>query len=648
MNLLAHGLVGFQVQASALLPAHLLFQGDTWLECVDAFTTSYKVASIEVALAAMLLLGIFFSAALLFLVPISAIPLNSRTLNPAYVSPSHFDSTNPIPNLNPDTLRVVCSSTRAGLNLTAVAEDCSTILNVILRLDGPFENRAFSQQHYMNSMGHWVPARWDFGQCSVYAYLALSASADLFTFFEVALTANKILSDCVMNHKKGQGGFMSIGSPEKSFYVGVQGHLPSSNDHAINDTDISAVPDLEVSKRRMDAKRTIRSPTGLQWRIVDSRGKSVPLENAISPSNPAGNPKAMINYDIECFPIGSRLPSANGDDCKFIINSIILGMRDPFRVQTWGYTDAVDINLSLPENRWIFKNCLMRVKNIDEKQVDSFRPVDVAEAAQAIVQTCIVGTKEALGGTAEIGQLKFPRTFYVVVSGTERRSVESQGNDSTLSLPSNKSRTLESRASLTSPEGNPLSLIPTEGLKAGKRWPVNCFDPAASSKLKHAVTSDCTFIIDEIILRLANPMKEQNFGYTDADDINLTDPENSQWIHGQCVVYIRGLDGDATLRDRFRFVDVALTAHRILEDCVQDAKYAIGGIADVGTREDRFYVGVAGMDSAVLRNGTILELPSSAIPASPSRNRTESIPPNNNIGADSANLEKRATMMRVH
>ena len=500
----------------------------------------------------------------------------------------------------------------------------------------------------MNSMGQWVPARWDFGQCSVYANSAPSASVDLFTFFEVALTANKILSGCVMNHKKGQGGFMPIGSLEKSFYVAVQGHLLGSNDHAINDTDISAVPDPEVSKRRLYAKRTIHSPTDLQWRIVDSRGLLVPLENALSPSNPTENSKAMINYEIECFPMESSLPNANGDDCQFIINSIILGMKDPFRVQTWGYTDAVDINLSLPENRWIFKNCLMRVRNIDEKQVDSFRPVDVAEAAQTIVQTCVVGTKYPLGGTADVGQLGFPRSFYVVVSGTDRRSGESRGNDSTLSLPSDGSRTLERRASRISPEGNPLSLIPTEGLKAGRRWPVNCFDPTSSHKLKHAIPSDCTFIIDEIILRLPNPMKEQNFGYTDADDINLTDPESGQWIHGQCLVYIRGLDAGPTLRDRFRFVDVALTAHRIMADCVQDAKYALGGIADVGTKEDRFYVGVAGMDSAVLGNGTILELPSSAIPASPSRNRTESIPPNDYIGADSVDLDKRATMMRVH
>ena len=443
---------------------------------------------------------------------------------------------------------------------------------------------------------------------------------------------------------------MRIGSREQSFYVNLKGQLSDNNVDVINETDILALPDFEVTKQIVDAKQRFHNPTELQPRSLNASVAFVSSNEALSRSSSSGNVKAETEHEIDCFPRDARLPNANIDDCKFIIDYIILAMKDPFQARTWGFTDAADINLSLPQYRWIFKDCIMRVRNLDDTEVDTFSPVDVAKVAQGIVQKCIVDTKERLGGNADVGQLEFPRRFYVVVSGTARISGESLGNGSLLSLPLDGSPTVESRASSVSPKEDPLSLISTEELEAGNTYPVSCFDPSKRPRLKDAVASDCKFIMNEIILRLPNPMTVQSFGWTDAEDINLANKENGQWIYGQCVVFIKSFDGMVG-RDRFRFVDVAVTAHRIIEHCIEEAKYAIGGISDIGTIADKFYVGVAGMAPSDLGNGTLLELISGTELLSPSRkmlgwssrNSTVSTPSYDEGSTGSIDLIKRSS-----
>ena len=375
-----------------------------------------------------------------------------------------------------------------------------------------------------------------------------------------------------------------------------------------------------------------------QRRKLDASGALISLDRALSSSNSTEDRMTKIDHEIDCFPPGSRLPDANADDCGFIINSIIPGMKDPLRVQTWGFTDEEEINLSLPEYRWTFKSCFIRVKNIDETQVDRFRPVDVAELAQRVVRKCIVETKERLGGNADIGHLSVPLSFYVVASGSKWTGGQSSRNDTVLALPSEGFRTLESRASLNSPGGNTISSVLAEGLKAGERYPVHCFDPTLPHRVKPTIASDCAIIINEIILRLPNPMFEQTFGFTEAEDIDLSIPENNHWVYGQCAVFIRNFNMSS--RDLFRFVDVASAAHRITEQCVEGSKYAIGGTADVGTIEDNFYVGVGGVTPANGENDNVLVLASDTAAASPNTTPTSSL---NQSTTESADLDKRSS-----
>ena len=161
-----------------------------------------------------------------------------------------------------------------------------------------------------------------------------------------------------------------------------------------------------------------------------------------------------------------------------------------------------------------------------------------------------------------------------------------------------------------------------------------------------AVASDCEVITNDIILRLPDPMIERTFGYTDAVDINLSIKGNGIWLYGQCVVFIRN-PVMRTSRDRFRFVDVAYTAQRITQQCVEGTKLAIGGSADIGTIEDNFYVAVGGVTNPGLKNSTFLGLVSntevsslsSKLSASTLRNRTKSTPSQDSSRTKFADLE---------
>lgn len=377
--------------------------------------------------------------------------------------------------------------------------------------------------------------------------------------------------------------------------------------NGINDPDILALPALEFSKQTLDASVVIRGVTGPQRRKSESNLELISPNEALPLSNSVGIP-----HDIDCFPRGSDLEDAVAEDCRLIIDNTILGMDDPFRTRSWGFNDDSEINLSLPEYQWIFQGCYIRVNNIDHGKVDKFSPVEVAEMAQYIVQKCVVEAKEPLGGNGDIGHLRFPGRFYVVVAGTRTKSGQNLGESTVLSLPPNRPHTIESRASVNLLPGHDLSSTVTERLEAGETYPVHCFDPSYVHRLKPTVAADCRIIINDIILAFPDPMRERSFGYTDAEDVNLSKRGNDRWVFGQCVVLLRNVD--ETSRDLFRYVDIANTAQRIMDKCVEGTKYVLGGTSDIGIIEDNFFVvlggvtGVSGGRQIESGNGTTLVL----------------------------------------
>lgn len=571
--------------------------------------------------APMLLLGVFLNAVLLCVVPISAIPLKPRILKLAAVSyidrsPSQIDLTSPSLNSQPPVHKIECLENKPGFNLAIITEDCISLFkDLSLRNDEAGQKRSSSRHDSTHPNGHTVSARWAFGHCTISTRYSLVTPLDQYTFFDVPLMANKILSKCVTSDRKGQGGFVSAGSNEESFFVGLQGQLAYMNVKGTDDPEDPAPLDLELSKRAFEAKVANRDLTGLQRRTTDSSGTLMLLNQATSLSNSTRDLQTKVDHELRCFSVGSRLQYAVADDCRFIINHIILGMKDPFRIQTWGFTDDVDIDLSLSEYEWVYEHCYIRVSNGDETQVDRFRPIDVAEQALRLVETCIVDVKAPLGGYADVGRLRFADSFYVVVAGTSKPpSAQSKRSSNVLSLPFDRPRALEGRAYPNSVQESAISRMISGGLEDDEARPVRCFDPSFVPILQPTSVADCNFIVDEIISRLPNVMREQSFGYTSAEDVNLSIKKNGQWIHDQCVIFVGTADKKG--RDHFRYVDVAVQTKRLIEQCVEVSKYARGGTAPVGRLEDTFFVTVGGL-GPYRGNGTSLVLPSDAPASSP-------------------------------
>lgn len=140
------------------------------------------------------------------------------------------------------------------------------------------------------------------------------------------------------------------------------------------------------------------------------------------------------------------------------------------------------------------------------------------------------------------------------------------------------------------------------------RYAVQCFNPY-STKLDTAIVKDCEVIIDHVILRYPNPMTPQTFGYTKSVDFDLALPQNNKWMFGKCGIFLRNMDKTRT--DTFRLADVAVAAHRIINKCVIESKYKVGGSVDVGTTEESFYVCVGGIPGSNVANETFVALASS-------------------------------------
>ena len=153
------------------------------------------------------------------------------------------------------------------------------------------------------------------------------------------------------------------------------------------------------------------------------------------------------------------------------------------------------------------------------------------------------------------------------------------------------------------------SLLPdrTADLSAPPTYPVTCFNPY-STRLGLANAEDCDLTINEMILRMPNPMAYQSWGYSDDVDIDLRVYENEKWVLGRCVIFVRNQVKRRV--DRFRVVDVASTASRIVRQCIVEMRYPIGGTANIGSRPNNFYVGVGGLIESGLANSTRLILPS--------------------------------------
>ncbi len=200
------------------------------------------------------------------------------------------------------------------------------------------------------------------------------------------------------------------------------------------------VPDLKLFRRagfrgrRLSTKPQRSSLPVLDHNDVSERSLST-LSRILLPTNPAARVSTSPVYPVECFE--RRIPKLSptmADDCQVIIDHVILRYPNPMMPQTFGYSDSVDIDLRKPENqRWIFGQCSIFVRGLDQTLDDTFRMVDVASTASRITKTCVTEVKYPNGGAAGIGSTE--ENYYVAVGGAP---VAHMSNETVLSLPSGK------------------------------------------------------------------------------------------------------------------------------------------------------------------------------------------------------------------
>ena len=365
-------------------------------------------------------------------------------------------------------------------------------------------------------------------------------------------------------------------------------------------------------------------------------------------------------YPTTCFPPpshGSRRPASEITDiltdCYWIINKVLL-REDSLLFQDliFNYNFFTDQAGNRYLSQWQRGRCAINVGCVGKGEEQTLQLFNVVLAANKILRECVEDKRIPGGGTTAIGSPSssfhvgvvgrkvndaahelnnsFPSNLHVFGQDIQRSLLHTNPNaessikgygttDATISLPPNVSR--EKRASNPQHESSlstgTQSLAQSgaasnsnrglsstnlsKRLDAPPDYPVHCFNPY-SVKLKVAAVEDCQFVINHIILEYPNPMHLQTFGYSPSADIDLSLPQNEKWVFGHCVMFVRNTNKSRT--DTFRMVDVALTAHRIMTQCVVGVKYPVGGTADVGPVGDNFYVGVGGLSSTDATNNT--------------------------------------------
>jgi hypothetical protein len=496
-----------------------------------------------------------------------------------------------------------CYSPRSAfwLDPVLVLRDCYFIINEVLsRLPDLPQEIPFHDYRYQNRAGHWRSSRWRHGHCIITVGNADDSEETSLQLLNVALAANKVIKECLLERRIAQGGVVKIGNADMHFFVGILGCYPPNSLNSSSGLDSRSLPLATSLSSAQDSSIT-------QLNVTDLQG-------------PTAHP-------VACFP--PRAPAHSGPyphpdvvlaDCSYILNEIILKISYVFELLTFTFFEYRDPQGYRHQSRWAYGMCVISVSSMKARGSQSLGLLEVALTANKILADCIRDDKRIEGGTSPVGPSG--TEYYVGVVGytpedpPPRYRGDAADNSRAPLLPNvevsgqqqDSPSTSEIRSLRTSSGSLPSLNTLNSNTRAPSQYPVLCFNPY-STRLARAVVEDCEVIINEIILRYPNPMMPQTFGYTTNVDIDLSLPENQKWHYGHCAMFVRNLNQMRT--DKFRIVDVAVTAHRIMKECVIDTKYEIGGTADVGTTEGDFYVCVGGIPEANAVNETLLSLPSS-------------------------------------
>ena len=410
----------------------------------------------------MVFFDIWVPIFLILTVPASlGYPFNTRSHRQALASPTLISQSNPkyqgtgYPVYSTVCLPVPWPGRQVKpSDIPNILSDCSWIINkdLLQQHDLLFQNLVFRYNDFEDRSGKRYPSLWQHGQCSILITNGGRYTVEVLQLFNIVLSANKILKECIEDKQIPQGGSIPIGAiglSDMGFRVMVIGSSdieavnapnlsllsnlnPSGRDikrsllHTTSDTEPSigdsaanqptiSPPDVGMEKRASDSHHRSSLSTSTQSLKPGGAGRTL---NLIAPlANLSRSVKAPPDHPVDCFnPYSVKLQNADKEDCDFIINEIILRYPNPMSEQTFGYGPSADFDLSLPENqKWIYGSCVIFVRNSVGTRRDTFRLVDVALAAHRIVKECIVGARYPIGGTADVGPVA--NNFYVGVGG---------------------------------------------------------------------------------------------------------------------------------------------------------------------------------------------------------------------------------------
>ena len=291
--------------------------------------------------------------------------------------------------------------------------DCGYVINDnILDRDNVFERRTFINRSYRTEAGGYARARWWYGNCDV-SVEGYRAESTMLSFFDVALTANKIVYKCVDGAMNPRGGLSLIGDPDNVFVVQVTGTIPVSI--------VSAANIFNLSHHQPAASLSRRATTGSEDKPESVVGRSQKVETRTPPTGLSDHLTLVSNltlsaahYPVHCIRPPIVIVPAAATDCSYIIDHVILRLTDPTWQLTFGFTDAADIDLSKQQYRqWKHGQCVISIKNVDEHALDTFSLLDVATTARRIGTECRIDPQAQMGGFAKIGTER--RGFYVYV-----------------------------------------------------------------------------------------------------------------------------------------------------------------------------------------------------------------------------------------
>lgn len=479
---------------------------------------------------------------------------------------------------------------RRNPGLKKLIEDCNYILNeMILRLEDVFTETTFHFPGYETPTDHKAQSRWTHGQCIIFVSAIEPLDAARMSLYDVALTANKILSECVISTSKILGGSSLIGPPNQSSYVSL---MPkSTGGHVVEISSETFLPNTMISRRTLWPQPSPESSIDSQ--TLEAREPPAGPDFSLSLTNITSSIRASPENTIHCFLPGQfRLERAIASDCDVVINEIILRLENPMNVQTFGFNESADVDLSLPGNqKWYYEQCLITVDSMDRTQQAHFRPLDVAIAAQRIMHQCVIESKDALGGTAPIGDPDVD--FYITVGGIRRSSVSA--TDTKLLLPSNG---IKERSILEAGAEVPRFRIRSDNISkqtfsATFAPPISCFKPGMPAARSKIGANDCTAVAKTI---LDNPNVLFAVEFT-------TEPTGGFQVpyvrHENSCYLMVDTNAEYSRTDAFSWLKVVFFASEVMKKC------PLGGVAKISSDSNGFFVSVTGVSPTPLEGESV-------------------------------------------